>query len=45
VLIPGKGPYFKIAFGKQRFVVSDENTGVYGYSFDQKLIQKLSGEQ
>lgn len=45
VLIPGKGPYFKIAFGKQRFVVSDENTGVYGYSFDQKLLQKLSGEQ
>jgi eukaryotic-like serine/threonine-protein kinase len=45
VLIPGKGPYFKIAFGKQRFVVSDENTGVYGYSIDPELQQKLSGTQ
>lgn len=43
VLIPGEGPYFKIAFGKQRFIVTDENTGVYGYSFDQKFQQKLSG--
>jgi outer membrane protein assembly factor BamB len=37
VLVPGKGPFFKIAFGKQRFVVTDENTGVYGYSFDEKF--------
>ena len=45
VLIPSREPFFKIAFGKQRFVVTDENTGVYGYSFDQKLQQKLSGKQ
>jgi hypothetical protein len=37
ILIPGKGPFFKIAFGKQHFVVTDENTGVYGYSFDEKF--------
>jgi eukaryotic-like serine/threonine-protein kinase len=43
VLIPGKGPFFKIAFGKQHFIVTDENTGVYGYSIDPKLQQKLSG--
>jgi len=45
VLIPRNGPYFKIAFGEQHFVVTDENTGVYGYSFDPKLQQKLSGTQ
>jgi outer membrane protein assembly factor BamB len=45
VLIPSKVPFFKIAFAKQHFVVTDENTGVYGYSFDQKLQQKLSGSQ
>lgn len=37
ILIPGKGPFFKIAFGRDRFIVSDENTGVYGYSFQDKL--------
>jgi outer membrane protein assembly factor BamB len=45
VLISGKGPYFKIAFGKQRFIVSDENTGVYCYSHGEKLEQKLSSKQ
>ncbi|HEY7160617.1 MAG TPA: hypothetical protein VH815_05125, partial [Acidobacteriota bacterium] len=45
VLIPSTEPFFKIAFGKQRFIVTDENTGVYSYSFDPNLQQKLSGKQ
>jgi outer membrane protein assembly factor BamB len=31
-LIPGKGPYFKIAFTPNRYIVSDENTNVFGFS-------------
>ncbi len=32
-LISGKGPYFKIAFTPDRYIVSDENSGVFGFSF------------
>lgn len=36
VLIPGKARFFKIAFAQDRFIISDEDTNVYGFAFGDK---------